>query len=333
MLTIEKKEIEKLAKELSKKHSVISPTIKTNGETVFEKVSSNNKLDFEYTTTVLSIKEFFFPAKEALFVFDKKKNKITRPKKEEDILVFGLNLRDTEALVHLDEIMAKPNKDNFYFQKRDNATVVSLINEKGHIPHIGIDLILEKINSSQYKAIVLTKKGKKITQNKHFKECQINQIKTEDKENKNSKLKELLSDPEFLKDAVKWSWKNYPEIWEELGKQCLGCGICTYVCPLCHCFSNKESCGITGEKCTKSREWTACTLVEFSKITGGHNFHPTMKERYYNWFYHKFVRAYNEYGKSQCVACGRCKKYCPAGINIEEVLLEIINKYKPNTKN
>jgi predicted aldo/keto reductase-like oxidoreductase len=69
-------------------------------------------------------------------------------------------------------------------------------------------------------------------------------------------------------------------------------------------------------------------LPRFAKIAGGHNFHPTVKERYYNWFYHKFVRAYREYGKAQCVACGNCKKNCPAGIKIGEVLKEIVGDYK-----
>jgi predicted aldo/keto reductase-like oxidoreductase len=73
-------------------------------------------------------------------------------------------------------------------------------------------------------------------------------------------------------------------------------------------------------------------LPEFAKISGGHNFHPTLKERYYNWYYHKFVRAYKEYGKSQCVACGQCQKQCPARIDIEKVLIKICKTYISQNK-
>ncbi|MBU2109907.1 4Fe-4S dicluster domain-containing protein, partial [Patescibacteria group bacterium] len=65
-------------------------------------------------------------------------------------------------------------------------------------------------------------------------------------------------------------------------------------------------------------------------IAGGHSFRPNLKERYYNWFYHKFVRAYREYGKSQCVGCGACKHNCPAKIDIQEVLSVILRDYRSN---
>jgi sulfhydrogenase subunit beta (sulfur reductase) len=86
-----------------------------------------------------------------------------------------------------------------------------------------------------------------------------------------------------------------------------------------------EADGYTGHRC---RYWDACILSNFSQTAGGKNFRPTLKNRYYNWFYHKFVRAYKEFGKAQCVGCGRCQKYCPAGIDIEKVLLEIIKDYE-----
>jgi len=134
----------------------------------------------------------------------------------------------------------------------------------------------------------------------------------------------LLLDSELLADAVEWS-RNH-KIWDELAEKCLGCGICTYVCPLCYCFSLEDKVGLD-DKCSRCRKWDACTLPGFSKITGGHDFRPTLKEKYYNWFYHKFVRAYREYGKSQCVGCERCKSQCPAKIDILEVLKTILEDY------
>ncbi len=279
---------------------------------------------------VLSFKKYFFLPEEEIFSFNKKENRLAEQKKPEPFVLFGLNLRDTEALVQLDEIM---KNDFYYFQKRKSATVVSITEEDGSIPHIGIDLILEKTSNSEYKAHSLTEKGREITKSKLFVATKSDFVANiEVGLRNNNEFKKLLLDPELLKDAVEWSWTGYPEIWEKLGKQCLGCGVCTYVCPLCHCFSTEDKCALNGKTCSRIRKWTACTLPEFSKVTGDHKFHPTLKERYYNWFFHKFVRAYKEYGKSQCVACGRCKDQCPAGIEIGEVLLEIVNKYKKVNK-
>ncbi|MBU2633073.1 4Fe-4S dicluster domain-containing protein [Patescibacteria group bacterium] len=309
MLVIEKNKIEELVKELAKKTNLV-----------------------DVRKDVLPFKQYFFSPSEETFSFDKNKSKIAPTKKEKEFVVFGLNLRDTEALVQLDEIMKRPQEDSFYFQKRNKATIISIINERGHMPHVGIDLIIERISNNEYKALALTKKGRKITENNFFKERKINSDSTEIKKDETSELGKMLLNPELLRDVITWSWKNYPKIWGELGEKCLGCGICTYVCPLCHCFSMEDTCELTGAKCSRTRKWTACTLPEFAQITGGHDFHPTIKERYYNWFYHKFVRAYNEHGKSQCVACGRCKKHCPAGIDIEKVLLEIVNNFQKSSQ-
>ncbi|NOY35794.1 MAG: hypothetical protein GXP44_02655 [bacterium] len=199
----------------------------------------------------------------------------------------------------------------------------------------GGDIIFQDIGGGRHKVWQNTDKGKKLVKKhkKFFEELKGDgeegdapQIPDNESLSEWSQsMRALLIDPELLAKAVEWS-RDHP-IWDELGKRCLGCGICTYVCPLCHCFSIEDSVGLDGN-CKRCRKWDACTLPDFAKIAGGHNFRPTIKERYYNWFYHKFVRAYNEYGRSQCVGCGRCKKFCPASIDIYEVLSVILEDYK-----
>ncbi|MBL7155306.1 MAG: 4Fe-4S dicluster domain-containing protein [Candidatus Portnoybacteria bacterium] len=284
------------------------------------------KKDFKVVDTkkaVLPIKQYFLPPRQEIFVFDKKNQRLTALTDQKNLVIFCYYLDQLEAMTQLDEIMKKPQPDFFYWQKRDQATLVGLIDESVEVAPGG-DIILEKINPRQYRVLVLTEKGKKISKNEFFKEVAKPQIKKYPAEPNLGK--KMLLDSELLAEAVAWSINH--KIWDELAKKCLGCGICTYVCPLCHCFSIKDRVSLTGTECTRCRQWDACTLPGFARIAGGHNFHPTIKERYYNWFYHKFVRAYKEYGKAQCVACGRCKEYCPAGIEIGEVLREIVMDYK-----
>jgi len=294
---------------------------------------------FDVKDDKLPFKKYFFPPIEEIFKSVKGKISVAKPAKK--FILFGLPLPALEALTYLDEIMRKPKEDFFYLQNRKQAIVIGLIDEEiDSMP--GGDIIFQKIGD-QYKVWAENAKAKKlIEKNKDFfkerEEAPVGNfvsLKTDNKGNLtetkvsdwSQSMRELLLDSELLANAVEWSWKNSPKIWEDLGQRCLGCGICTYVCPLCHCFSIEDKVGLD-DKCSRCRKWDACTLPGFAKIAGGHSFRPTIKERYYNWFYHKFVRAYKEYGKSQCVGCGRCKKYCPAQIDIQEVLKNILEEYK-----
>lgn len=248
---------------------------------------------FDVRNDKLPLKKYFFPPVEETFSSDKK-GKIKTARPIEKFVLFGLNLPQLEALTQLDEIMSKPHEDFFYWQRRKQAIVIGS-NDK---------------NAKKF-----------IEEHRDMFEEQEEKISEW-----SQSMRQMLLDSELLANAVEWSWKGAPEIWEELGQRCLGCGICTYVCPICHCFSIEDRVGLD-DKCSRCRKWDACTLPNFAKIAGGHSFRPTLKERYYNWFYHKFVRAYKEYGKSQCVGCGACKRNCPAGIDIQEVLKIILEKY------
>ncbi len=351
---ISKKEIADFLKYLTAKYDVFAPQ-KKGGEVVFDEVSDDTDIIFDYETTILPPKKYFLPAEEDLFVV--KNQKISQSKTPRPFVIFGLDLKDLEAIAELDEIMNFKFKDDFYFKRRKESVLIAVSNHPVCSPFSGIclpfggfatpsfgDLILEKIGKDLYAATAFTPFGKKLLRQKYFKKQNVKkflskekailpfQEKTKKEEQKNNYiiLDNLIKDSEFLAKVVEWSWKNYPEIWEELGKKCLGCGNCSYVCPLCYCFDIEDRI-ISKEKCVRCRKWDACTLPDFNLIAGGYNFHPQIKHRIYNWFYHKFVRGYNEFGRSLCVACGRCKKYCPAGIDIEKVLNKIIKEY--NSKN
>ena len=318
---IHKNNLAKLIKFLSTKTAVFAP-FKKEGEIVFDSVSgreSDKSFDFRNGSSLLPPKFLFLPPEEEIFSLTKNKFKpLTRIKP----FVLFCSYPDLFGILELDEVMQKEPTDFFYSRRREAATLVAVSEWKAESA-IGGDLILEKIHPNYYRTIVLTAKGKKISQTKFF-------------ENKNlepkapcaerSALRQLLLDSELLKETIVWS-RHHP-IWEELAKTCLGCGICTYVCPLCYCFSMEDKKSFDGSKCSRCRKWDACTLPDFATVAGAKNFRPTLKERYYNWYYHKFVRGYKEFGRPHCVACGRCQKYCPAGIDIFKVLSRIVEDYK-----
>ncbi len=275
----------------------------------------------------LTAKKYFFPPVEETFVSEKK-GSLKTTKFAEKFVVFGLSIPQLEALTYLDEIMTKPAEDFFYWQRRGNSIVVGLIKEEPDaLP--GGDIVFVDLGDGNFKILKNTEKGEELIKKykSYFAEVADAPSKVTDPgmSEWSKTMRDILLDAELLANAVEWS-KNH-KIWEEMATTCLGCGVCTYVCPICHCFSVEDKIDLTG-KCSRCRKWDACTLPDFAKIAGGHDFRPTIKERYYNWFYHKFVRGYKEYGKPQCVGCGHCKKYCPASIDILEILKTILGDYK-----
>ncbi len=299
-LVLKKKDIDSFLKELKEKQNVVDAR-KEKG-------------------LLPIVKTHLFPPKEK--IFKHKKGYIDSPVYQKKTIIFGLNPVDLKAVTFLDEVMEKPEPDFFYFQKREKTTLIGLSEYSLKVAPGG-DLILEKINSEQYRVVKLTEKGRKIS-SKFFKEIKKPKIKKYSL--KKTLLEKLLLDSELLSNAVAWSYNH--KIWDELDKECLGCGNCTYVCPLCYCFSIEDEISLDKKECTRCRSWDSCTLPDFARVAGNHDFHKGVKNRYYNWFYHKFVRGYKEFGRSLCVVCHRCQETCPAGIDIEKVLKTIVKDYE-----
>jgi sulfhydrogenase subunit beta (sulfur reductase) len=318
---IPQKKVLKLLDLLKERYDVFAPQ-EQEGEVIFSSLTEPSRIVLNYKTAVLPPKLFFLPPEEELFTV--KGGQAREAASPKPFVIFGLNLKDLAGICQLDEIMGQEPADSFYHKRRGKALLIAVSDKGVGIPPGG-DLILEKIGNI-YRAITPSRKGKEITDLPVF---ERKEIKTRPQPaGKQTKLEALLLDSELLARAVEWSRENYPQIWERLGKICLGCGICTYVCPLCYCFEMEDQTSLDQSVCTRCRYWSACTLPGFATVAGGHNFRPILKDRYFNWYYHKFVRAYKEFGQAQCVACGRCQKYCPAGIDLEKVLVEIITEFQ-----
>lgn len=283
---------------------------------------------FDVRGDELPPKKYFFPPEETTFNVTLNGGAATTPPAPRAFALFGLTLRELEAITFLDEIMSNPERDYYYFRRRRRALLIGVTGERFEVAPGG-DVILSDLRRDAYRVQAITALGQEVI--RRFLpdiESTEGRARSRSEERAMPRLQELFMDTELLKDAVEWSWKGYPAIWERLGRECLGCGICTYVCPLCHCFSIEDGMDLSGAAARRCRKWDACTLPGFARVAGGGNFHRTIRERYYNWFYHKFVRSFLEFGRAQCVACGMCRTHCPARIDIEEVLLDIVARYK-----
>ena len=108
------------------------------------------------------------------------------------------------------------------------------------------------------------------------------------------------------------------KFWEEIAKRCLGCGICTYLCPTCHCFDIQDE--KKGKHGARIRVWDSCMYSEYTKQASGYNPRLYQMNRFRNRVYHKF----NYFPKNSqvfgCVGCGRCIIECPVNIDIIETI-------------
>jgi len=106
--------------------------------------------------------------------------------------------------------------------------------------------------------------------------------------------------------------------WEKAAEACIGCGICTFVCPTCYCFDISDE--TLFNEGARKRFWDACMFTDFTLEASGHNPRPKIFQRYRQKVCHKYAYHVRKYGCISCVGCGRCIRACPVNIDIFSVV-------------
>jgi len=130
----------------------------------------------------------------------------------------------------------------------------------------------------------------------------------EDKEKRRELVKTKIRVPESLDKIFTHVY------WEQVSRACLGCGVCTFLCPTCHCFD------LVDEERERLRCYDGCAFADFTLQASGENPRPTKKERYRQRVFHKFDYFKKIFGENLCVGCGRCIRHCPVKIDIADIV-------------
>ncbi len=333
-----KQNLKDFATMLFEKYRIMGP-VKTEYGEHFRDLSDPRMLTLEYRNTHLSPKSLFLPQTEALFHFDSR-GQIQEPTTQEmtspDIrsILFGIRPCDAAAVHCLDLVFkSKDYYDPYYAQKRDSTVLIGLsctrpaptcfCTSVGYGPDsfAGSDILFFDLPDRYYVQVV-TPAGEKIVQYAH---TLLGEVARHDQEVKEQtvmqtrqNIRKVFKNHDILEKLDRCS-AGY---WEQLHRKCLGCGLCTFFCPTCHCFDITDDCNDTRGR--RIRTWDSCMFPSFTLHASGHNPRPTQKERIRQRIMHKFSYAVKNSGCLFCVGCGRCVAHCPVNLDLRYVLADIL---------
>jgi sulfhydrogenase subunit beta (sulfur reductase) len=312
---------------LAKEHEVIAP----RDEQAYGEVSAASEMNLSDKKPAKSLKGFFFPEREVLLEYQLGRElRVSLPaaaSENKTRVIFGARPCDVSALPIVDKVFAWDYLDSSYLEARERTVIISLACENpcetcfctslggSPVEIEGSDLLLTPLKDA-YHVQIVTERGKALVDKyKEFFEASDPAHDREVvlfEENARQKITQEV-DLTGLQEILDFD----DPVWETLAPQCIDCGICTFLCPTCHCFDIQDEGSAT--QGARVRLWDACTFYNYTKAHAGQP-RPTHYRRYRQRILHKFRYYPENFGRTLCVGCGRCIEYCPVNIDLREVL-------------
>jgi len=310
---------------------VIAP-VRMHGEEVFTLVSDGSQVALDYVNTLASPKEFFLPQFETMFSFTTGRGDFdieVPPGEEKSGVIFGIRPCDVNALLILDKVFSGDQKDNYYLGRRDRNALVALgcnqpsarcfCGSVGGGPSLleGFDVLLTELGAS-YLVETASARGRQLIDKAPDLFRKASGASKREKRRLVERAKRLATKPiDPLEIAGKMEALFDNSKWVELGKRCLQCGGCTYLCPTCWCFDVVDR--VENGNGERLRCWDCCLLCGFTRMAGNLNPRESTEARIKQRFYHKWDYFVQRFGTLQCVGCGRCTETALCHIDWKKV--------------
>lgn len=229
----------------------------------------------------------------------------------------------------MDKVFTDPHEDPYYVSKRKNTVLIGLgctnpydscfCTSSGVSPaestdvdlmftDIGDDFIIEEITDKGKELLATAGTVKKASQTDAatMKKARaaVSSMVTRKVDTKNiaEKLQACFNDRDY---------------WEKVAAKCIGCGVCTLLCPTCYCFDICDE--LFKKQGTRYRGWDSCGFSIYTKM-------PMENPREDKWrrvrqrVCHKYEFFPMNSEVIACTGCGRCIRLCPVNWDITEVL-------------
>ena len=329
---IKKDQLKALFGELAKNNVLLTPS-KSKGFVGFAPWDGDSA-DFPewYRNTTIPPKAMFFPPVEEMLRFKKGEEGY----EVEELLpgegtqvVFGIRPCDARALKIIDILFSDTYKDPYYLKRRENAILVGLGCKEpcdtcfctsidvspGESQDVDLfctemddELLIEAVSE---KGEELLSKISGLSDAGDEEKSKAKQLGESAKE----KITGRIETAE-LQEKMRSNFEN-KEYWEGVSRKCMSCGICTYVCPTCHCF---DICDENNKKDGKRvRNWDSCKFPLFTRM-------PMENPRHEKWrrirqrYHHKFEYYPMNFDAIACTGCGRCIRECPVNVDVREII-------------
>lgn len=333
---LEKKSLSQWVKKLASL-KIYAP-IQTEDLWAYELIENPDNINLDYPNTILSPKKIIFPQREVLLEFTKNEGELEVKEvlpDEQPSVIFGVRPCEAKSLTLTDKVFGEDFNDLYYWGRKNQMTLVGLACVRPPSSNCfctsvdgspsseqGLDVLMTDLGEKYY-VKSLTKKGeqllnmgKALLKTPTAKDKKIlEKIHVDAERYINRQVKNIKKIPLKLKEMFDSS------LWDEESLSCIRCGICTYLCPTCHCFDiNDEVSSSSPLQGKRIRTWDNCQFPDFTMHSSGHNPRPDKASRLRQRIMHKFQYFVERYKSYQCTGCGRCISRCPVGIDIIDVL-------------
>ena len=339
IVKLPKENLEQFIARLGAFGEIYAPVKRGDESFAFAPVKDLSEIGLDCTRTILPLKKYFFKPIEIMFDFSTQNGyKAPTEKTDQKLIVFGAHPCDIHGLKILDIVLGGRYADSYYFAKRNQAVIVGLdcipdeycfCRSTGtDFVDSGFDLFLSDIDDS-YLVRVGTSLGDDIAMAAPSLFREVEQADREAYKAKSIQKRESFQTEIQLQDLPEIMDLEYEnELWQEVGEKCLSCGTCSMICPTCYCFAVFDELNLDASSGQRKRRWDSCLFKDYALVAGGHNFRAERSSRVKNRYFHKQRGFVSQYGRPSCVGCGRCIVYCPAGVDI----LEIVRKLRSETR-
>jgi ferredoxin len=337
---IKKEDLKELIAAVRKDGSFYGPVMGSEGVSLSE-LGPDDEVALDYANFKLPAKRQFFPWSEVIYTYEGEDIADGSPPEEasEGIrVIFGVRPCDAHSLLCLDKVFLDGEfSDPYYRRRREHSLIISLAcsdpldtcfcTSVGGSPtgKEGADVLVFDVGDVLLFETV-TPKGEAFMKaySDLFEEPGAEETMARDAQALSAEKKVPAADVSGITERLQGNFDS--PIWDEIAQRCLGCGICTYLCPTCHCFglydeAHSEEAGLRGRRI---RVQNACMFPSFTLEASGHNPRSSYGERMRQRIMHKFRYTVENFGDIFCVGCGRCISDCPVNIDLRETIAEVL---------